>query len=371
MKTKLLILMVLLMVFSDATAMKYRGMVYDVGLQYNPGEYSVEDFNTDLVRYDMKVIADTLHCNGVRREGEDIGRLEKAAKLAAESGMKIFFNPWWMNAGAEPVADYMREAAKIAERLRKEGVDITFVAGCEFSLFNEGVFEGKNVSERLASMMKLQELQSQPQKLKEATDMISMKLNKILGMIVEGVRENFSGDVVYSAGSWEHVDWTMFDAVGVDYYRDRQSDEEYLSGVKEYLKHGKPVWVMEVGCCTYEGAAKLGGGGFTVLQGVDKNGNGIYAGGEAPLRSEKEQADYDEQQIRLLSDSGIEGMFVFEFSFPIAPYREKGLDSDLTAYPIVKSFPKDDPRSMLMPPWQPKEAFHRVGAVYHELEQTM
>lgn len=367
MKTRLLILMAMLVACGNISAMKYRGIVYDVGLQYNPGEYSVDKFDANLVRYDMKVVADSLHCNAVRIEGEDIARLEAASEIAAENGLKVFFNPWWMNADAEQVVPYMAKAARTAERLRKKGVDITFVAGCEYSLFNYGIFEGKNVNERIASMMKLQKLQDNPKKLKEATDELTMKLNKILAKIVKGVRENFKGDVTYSAGTWEPVAWTMFDAVGVDYYRDTQTDEEYMQGLDRYFNTGKPVWVMEVGACTYEGAAKLGGGGFTILQGVDKDGNGIYAGGVTPKRSEKEQADYDEQQIRLLSDSGIEGMFIFEFSFPIAPYRDKGLDSDLTAYPIVKSFPKDDPRSRQMPPWQPKEAFHRVGAVYKEL----
>lgn len=126
-------------------------------------------------------------------------------------------------------------------------------------------------------MMKLQKLQDNPKKLKNATDEMTMKLNKILARIVKGVRENFKGEVTYSAGTWEPVAWTMFDAVGVDYYRDTQTDEEYLKGLDKYFKTGKPVWVMEVGACTYEGAAKLGGGGFTILQGVDKDGNGIYA----------------------------------------------------------------------------------------------
>lgn len=369
MKIRLLILISLLTTFADTMAMKHRGVVYDVGLQYNSGEYSVENFNADLVRYDMKVIADSLHCNAVRIEGEDISRLEQASLLAAEVGLKVFFNPWWMNADADQVATYMIRAAKTEEQLRKRGVDITFVTGCEFSLFNNGIIEGKNIGERIASLMKLQELQDKPAELKKATDMITTELNTALGKIVKGIRKHFNGAVTYSAGTWEQVDWSMFDIIGVDYYRDRQSDEEYLAGIKEYLRYGKPVWVMEVGCCTFEGASKLGGGGFTVLHGVDENGCGIYAGGSAPARSEKEQADYDEQQIRLLSDSGIDGLFIFVFSFPIAPYREIGLDYDLTAYPIVKSFPKDDPRSRQMPPWQPKEAFHRIGAVYHELQQ--
>lgn len=369
MKSKLLIFLSMLLPAISMGAMNLRGIVYDVGLQYNPGQYSVENFDEQVVRYDMAVIADSLHCNAVRIEGEDLRRLTKAAEIAAEKGLKVFFNPWLMDADADDVATYMAKAAKRAELLRQKGIDITFVAGCEFSLFNRGIFEGKNVNERIASMMKLQQLADKPKKLQAATDEITMKLNRSLGAIVKAVREHFKGDVTYSAGTWERVAWTMFDGIGIDYYRDRQSDREYIDGLGEYLRYGKPVWVMEVGCCAFEGAAQLGGGGFTVLQGVDKDGNGIYSGGKAPARSEKEQADYAEQQIRILNDTPIDGMFIFEFSFPIAPYRETGLDSDMTAYPIVKSFPADDPRSSQMPPWQPKEAFHRVAQVYGELSR--
>lgn len=69
MKTKLLILMAMLVACGNISAMKYRGIVYDVGLQYNPGEYSVDKFDANLVRYDMKIITDSLHCNAVRIEG--------------------------------------------------------------------------------------------------------------------------------------------------------------------------------------------------------------------------------------------------------------------------------------------------------------
>lgn len=368
MKTRIIFLLMMAISSLDLIAMDYRGLVYDVGLQYSPGVYSVDEFNPELVRYDMDVIANTLHANAVRIEGESIERLSAAAEIASEYGLKVFFNPWWMNATENEVIPYMAAAAKEAEKLRAKGVDITFVTGCEYSLFNNGIFEGNSVNERLASLSRLSLLKDEPEKLQQSVSEYNGRLNSILGKIVAGVRENFKGDVTYSSGTWESVDWSLFDKIGIDYYRDTQTDEEYVAGLQKYLQYDKPVWVMEVGCCTYEGASKLGGSGFTVCQGVDENGNGIYTRGYAPIRSEKEQADYDEQQIRLLNNSGIEGMFIFLFSFPISPYRETGMDADLTAYPIVKSFPKDDSRSLRMPPWEPKEAFHRIASVYKKLE---
>lgn len=156
-------------------------------------------------------------------------------------------------------------------------------------------------------------------------------------------------------------------AKAADYYRYDESDEAYLSALDRYKEYGKPIIAMELGCCTFEGAAPLGSYGHSLLCGVDKDGNGIYSGGSAPVRSEKEQADYIGHQVRILADYGIDGIFVYVFSFPLSPYREKGFDADMTAYAIVKSWPKDDPRSGMMPPWQPKEAFHRLAATYADI----
>ncbi|KAF2622482.1 hypothetical protein BU25DRAFT_452006 [Macroventuria anomochaeta] len=129
--------------------MKYRGVVYDVGLDFNDtGEFSVEPFNPALVGHDMRVIANNLHANAVRIEGEEIHRLVTAARLAHSVGLTVFFNPWKMNASIDKTRVYMGEAAQAAEQLRAEGVDIAFVAGCEYSIFSKGIFPGDNFKER-------------------------------------------------------------------------------------------------------------------------------------------------------------------------------------------------------------------------------
>lgn len=344
---------------------KYFGIVYDVGLQFTPGNFSVTDFNLDLVKYDMSVISKILHANAVRIEGEDINRLVETSKIAHDYEMKVFFNPWIMNVGEKETVAYMIEAAKAAEELRLQGFDLIFVAGCEYSLFNNGIFEGTSIMERLDSFISLAKEKSELIK----TDILQKKnekLNKILSNISNAVRLNFKGDVTYSSGTWETVDWNFFDIVGVDYYRYTQTDEEYINGVKNYLKYNKPVIVMEVGCCTYIGAAKRGGGGFTILKGNNPDGTGIYEGGKPPVRSEKEQADYIQSQINLLKKSDVDGVFIFEFSMPATPYREQGFDADLTSFAVVKTYPNDDLRSQNLPPWEPKEAFYVIADEYRK-----
>jgi hypothetical protein len=49
------------------------------------------------------------------------------------------------------------------------------------------------------------------------------------------------------------------------------------------------------------------------MQGSNPDGSIIYRGNIIPVRDEKEQADYVETQIKLLSDSDANGVFVFVF----------------------------------------------------------
>lgn len=356
--------------FSHAKGtMDLRGVVYDVGLKFTPESCSVDTFDIDLVKYDISVIANILRANAIRIEGEDIGRLIAAAEVAHAAGLKIFFNPWKMNVGEEEVVAYMAQAAQAAEKLREKGADLVFVAGCEYSMFNDGVFKGNSITERLGTLMSFGQMESKEAALKAVQEKAEV-LNRILADICRAVRANYKGLVTYASGTWEIVDWTLFDIVGVDYYRDVQTDKEYVEGIKRYAQYGKPVIVMEVGCCTYKGAARRGGNAFSILQGTTPDGKaGIYEGGVTPVRSEKEQADYIQTQVELLAGTGIQGMFIYLFSYPIYPYREKGLDLDMTAYAIVKTYAKEHSRSRMLPPWEPKEAFYRLAEVYRRLEQ--
>jgi len=349
---------------SADTPMKVRGVVYDVGLQFNKGFYSVDTFDVERVRYDMGIISNILHANAVRIEGESIGRLTAAARVAREYGLRVFFNPWLMGGDAINTPSYMARAAKAAEQLRQEGMDIVFVAGCEYSVFCNGIFDGSSVMERVGSMVGL--MQSGDSVGMEAA---MARLNATLADICKGVRARFKGLVTYASGTWEKVDWSLFDVVGVDYYRDAQTEEAYREGLRAYGKYGKPVYVMEVGCCAYEGAAARGGGGFAILQGTTPDGQSIYEGGITPKRSETEQADYIRQQTRIINSAGVDGMFVYVFSFPCSPYREDGLDSDMTAYGLVKHFPKGSARSRMIPAWAPKEAFYAVAESYMRLKE--
>ncbi|MDE6692131.1 MAG: hypothetical protein K2K05_01970 [Muribaculaceae bacterium] len=340
-----------------------RGVVYDVGLNFGGKTLSVNELDSVRVDYDMNIIKNILRCNTVRVEGESIDRLVLASKIASSYGLKILFNPWLHEADPASTIQYMGEAAEAAEKLKKEGADMIFVAGCEYSLFNLGAIPGSTFDERFQWITSLgTDPDSAMQKL---TDM-SVSLNDILSKINAVVREKFSGKVTYSSGTWEMVDWSVFDIVGIDYYHGKESDDEYVAGVERY-RCDKPVFVMEMGCCAYKGAGLLGSEGFAVFQGIDGNGQPVYRDGQTPERSESEQADYIEKNIRLLEKAGVDGVCVYLFSFPVYPFSKDGIDLDMFSYALVKSYPSENQSWNSVPSWTPKLAFYRLGTVYSEL----
>ncbi|KAH8130879.1 hypothetical protein LI328DRAFT_159103 [Trichoderma asperelloides] len=262
--------------------MKYRGVVYDVGLNFNSTRFSVEPFDLALVKYDMKTIADDLHANTVRIGEGEISRLQIAARCFPGNS----FN----------------------DRV----------------MFLDQQFPSGHITEDI------------PQALRDK----SVELNKALGSFVEVIRSWFGGRITYSAGFWEVVDWSIFDAVGIDYYRRGETAENYVSCLDRY-RVGKPLVVLEVD------------GGFVLLKGTNPDGTDIFENDTVPNRSEKEQADYVGTQLELLNNAGVDA----------------ARDLDMMCFSLVKTFPEKDLTSKDMPPWVPKESFHRVAEVFRSMEQ--
>ncbi|RMY59958.1 hypothetical protein D0863_11756 [Hortaea werneckii] len=352
---------------------RFWGVVYDVGLNFTGIGYSVEPFNPALVKQDMHVIATQLHANAVRIEGEDISRLTLAARAAHDVGLAVYFNPWKMNATAEETRDYLSEAAKAAEQLRSvDGVDMVFLVGCEYTIFSKACFPGDTLAECITWFGKQLSSASDSTLTKSPQAVLdkSTHLNELLRLLVEATNKHFGGPITYSAGSWERVDWSLFDIVGIDHYRRGESAEDYVNGLDKY-RHGKPLVVMEFGCCAYEGADLRGDGGFALLKGVNPDGSGIFENDVVPIRSETEQADYIETQLGLLQSQDLHAAFVFLFSFPSFPAGEGNRDLDMMAFSLVKTFHDNDARSKAMPPWAPKEAFHRLAAIYDRFTRAI
>ena len=69
------------------------GITYDTGF-FNAGVSTHEPFEPDLVKREMHIIHDDLHCNAVRVTGGNADRLEIAATHAAGAGLEVWFCPF-------------------------------------------------------------------------------------------------------------------------------------------------------------------------------------------------------------------------------------------------------------------------------------
>lgn len=181
--------------------MKYRGVVYDVGLKFNEQGFSVEPFDPTQVYYDMCIIAKEMQANAVRIEGEEILRLETAARAAHSMGLTVFFNPWKMNEDVNGTRTYLEDAAKTAEKLRNEGVDVIFVAGCEYTIFSKGVFPGETFSGRVKWLGSEWSTGYMTGEIPDVLREKSKELNKILLSFAQVIRAYFGGLLTYSAGT--------------------------------------------------------------------------------------------------------------------------------------------------------------------------
>src|ERR1700756_3992336 len=72
--------------------LRARGIGYDTGFSYDG--VSRRPFDHQIVRRELQIIRDDLHCTAVRLFGNDLDRLEFAARHAADLGLEVWFSPF-------------------------------------------------------------------------------------------------------------------------------------------------------------------------------------------------------------------------------------------------------------------------------------
>src|SRR5436305_9421568 len=241
--------------------MRRKGINYDIGFAPIGDRLSRKSFDAAQVRREIEIIARDLHCTAVRISGRDPARIALAAERALAEGLEVWFAPFPTNMAADELVPYLVASAQVAERLRRQAAQVAFVLGCELSLFNSGFVPGTHYLERIQTMMNpalLAGLAVSPEDLEQ-------HFNAFLGQAVGAVRDCFAGPVIYASGPWEPVDWSRFDLVGVDLYRDAGNRDSYGKQVRAYVAHERPVVVTEFGCCTYRGAPDRGALGWAIV----------------------------------------------------------------------------------------------------------
>ncbi|QUX31410.1 CPBP family intramembrane metalloprotease [Nocardiopsis akebiae] len=332
-----------------------KGILYDVGSSYLPGQNSRPRWRTDVVDREMRVIREDLHCTAVTVFGEDVGRLEEAARLALGRGLYVWVQPRLVDAAPGELTANLGRAAEAAERLRRDHPErVGLNVGCEISLFATGVLPGRDLDRRTRALGLLFPL----------LPWFDRRLNRLLREMASTARARFHGPLTYGSGAWETVDWTPFDVVGVDYYLDELTRRTYRQGLRRLRAHGKPVVVTEFGCCSYEGARDRGGSGSDILDWSDLGDRRVRGG---HVRDERVQADLIGDLLDVFETEEVHGAFVCMFIEGDCRYSpDPTRDQDMASFGIVRPPPLESGLSPDDGHWEPKLAFRTLAARYAE-----
>lgn len=337
---------------------KRKGVCYDVG-RVIMGQNQRPEFNPKIVHRELEIIKNDLHCNAVRICGFDVSRLRTTAEDALNQGLEVWVCPEMWDETPKKTLEYVLDAASVAEKLREQWQErVVFSVGSELTLFMRDIITGKDFLERVGNnpfsmyltILKLRVFGTH-----------NKPLNAFLEQASTAVKKAFHGQITYASAPIEAVDWSLFDFIGLDYYRGKQNRNSYGESLKRRLGYGKPIVITEMGLCTYNGAEEKGGRAFMIVDRKNpKRLNRDY------IRDETLQARELSDMLRVVDHVGVEGTFVFTFVQPTLPHKsEPRNDLDMASYSLVKSF-DDGKHGTTYPdmPWEPKKSFKAVADYY-------
>jgi hypothetical protein len=233
-----------------------------------------------------------------------------------------------------------------------DGAEVVLVLGCELSLFNPGYLPGTFFFDRIRRLARPSLGQI------VAFGRLRKRLNAFLA---EAARGQFGGPLTYAAAAWEPVDWSWFDIVSVDAYRDARNAASFRSDLRKQLAHGKPVVATEFGCCAYAGAADRGGMGWDIAE-YDEAGRPTVKGEYE--RDESEQVRYLQEVNQVFVEEGLDLAFWFTFAkyhMPASPDPER--DADLASHGLVCVLPDGPGSGYQGLGWRPRLAFQAMAAL--------
>lgn len=328
--------------------MRGKGIAYSTGFVVN-GENSLPRFDLEVVRRDLAVIRDDLHCNAVHLVGGDPERLEQAARCAADLGLEVWFSPYPLELTTQEVLELFADCAERAERLRAGGASVVFVAGVELSIMNHGFMPGENFAQRLELLL------GQPEGRAERMAAAAGLLGEFLVEAVARVRSLFGGKVTYACIPFEQVDWELFDIVSFELIRSAEVADRFAEGVRTLVAQGKPVAVTGFGTAAWRGSADVAPRSMEIVENVNGRPAGIK---EGYVRDEDEQARYVIELLEIFDAEGVDSAFVYMFALNDYTHRpdDPRRDLDMASPGIVKVYEDGS--------WEPKAAFRALAEHY-------
>lgn len=333
--------------------MRLHGIHYDVGTETIEGSTTRPKLAVEEIERDIGDIAHGLHANAVRITGGDVGRLAAAGKVATREGLEVWLSPMIPNADPAATLALIVETAHAAEDLRRKGqARVVVVVGCELSVFMSGILPGATHVERFT-------LLSDPSRLVAEVTAAGIdpqaSFAAFLGEAINSVRPLFHGQLTYAAGLWEEVDWSRFDMVGVDAYRDAANRDIYADRLRS-LSGSRPVVITETGCATYRGAADAGGLAWTA---VDRSAQPRRLR-DGIKRDESGQATELAAVLDLAELNSVDGALIYTYIAPSYPSSlDPAQDLDAASFALVRSWP--DGRT------EPKIAYGAVAERYAKI----
>jgi hypothetical protein len=316
--------------------------------------YAIEDAPPDVVRRNLRVIAEDLHCTTVMLIGTNTEEHIAAAQSALDAGLEVYVRPYHADKPRKELLANLDRTAAGAEELRaRHPGRVTLLLGGEFSLTSPGMIPGPRVFVRLQVLVR-------PRLRRLFDRRITRKLNALLADALATARRRFHGPITYASGGWEKVDWSGFDIIGVNLYRSGTDRAAYEQRLRTLTREAdKPVVITEFGCGAHVGADERGPGSFRIVKWFSdkphvKDGH---------VRDEGTQAAYLTELIDLYAAHGVHGCFVYTFAMPDFPHHpgDPRQDLDMAGFGVVSVRPDD------MWTWDPKQAFHKVADRYATL----
>ena len=343
--------------------MKRKGVCYDVGRVMGGNWRPI--FDPKIVHRELEIIKNDLHCNAVRICGLDINRLMKASEDALQQGLEVWLSPEMWNKSQEKTLNYIVKAAAAAEKLAKSWPErLVLSVGSELTLFMQDIVPGNTLRKRLDNPLLGETIEA---------GIHNEPLNTFLAKAHEAVRKVFRGQVTYASLPWETVDWSLFDFVGVDHYRDARVKDRYVEMLQPLFACGKPVIITEFGNGTCQSAETSGALGLGIvdfktlfLHHIPLLGRFVRPRlkGEY-VRDEAFQARELIETLGILDAAGVDGAFVFTFLTPIFPYDDNPrYDLDMGSSSLVKSYDGKHGTTYPDMPWEPKESFKAVAEYF-------
>lgn len=357
-------------------AIRHRGVAYDTGTPFETfqGELSRNVWGPELMQAEIGLVSEELHGNSVNVYGSELDRLSDTAHEAAERGLHVWLDPRFPDHTTDEAIEHLAEVARLAESLRREGVDIDLTVGATHTILTHGILGGDHDSYlwRIAGLFFDGDMRFGVRVGKPFTPAVvasltesAPRLNAFLARAASVARGIFHGRLAYFAAPWEQVDWAPLDFVGIMYFLTPTylTPEQHLAQLATFARHGRPVLISGFGTASYKGADEKGFFSWDVID----RGSATPTVLDGYVRDEGAQAAYYQKMLGLFERAGVYGVAPADLVHPTHPYStDPRLDLDIASMCIVRSVRDDyaDPNSPYRR--EPKESFRAVAEFYDE-----